>query len=453
MKYIFLLLLLPICATSQSLPDVFNVATFGAVADGKTDNTTAFQNAIDSAAIKGGRVYIPSGQWLIAGSVKVKPGVSLMGTNEAPLSPYQLTGAVILATGGRDNEDAEPLFEMWNASAAKGFTVYYPEQKTTDIHPYPWTFYIRNPAIVHSPTEKRKETFDVTIENITLINSFNGIRCGPDENGRHRIRSVHGCVLRRGIMVDWTGDIGRIENIQFHSHYWFHPATNGNWDNVFKYMQQHLEAFIFGRTDWEFVTNTFVFPAKIGYRFIKTAMGTCNGQFNGIAADATETCMLVESIQSQGLLITNGQFNSHKVGKSTQIIIDSSCDGTVRFTNCGFWGPAEHNVVINGRANASFQNCYFSTNYISKNPMEPNYSIVANKGKLQVSTCTFDGVQTDEVAQWNYGGPKKMPPCIQLNKGVKFAVITGNTGYNGVKVQNNIGTRAIIKENEPPVNW
>ncbi len=51
-------------------------------------------------------------------------------------------------------------------------------------------------------------------------------------------------MLRRGILIDWTGDVNRIENVQFHSHFWFHPSTNGNWDNVFNYMQQHLEAFI-----------------------------------------------------------------------------------------------------------------------------------------------------------------------------------------------------------------
>ena len=71
-----------------------------------------------------------------------------------------------------------------------------------------------------------------------------------------------GACSRRGILVDWTGDIGRIENVQFHSHFWAHPAFAGNWKRVFAYMQQNLEAFIFGRTDWEYVNNTFVFPGQ-----------------------------------------------------------------------------------------------------------------------------------------------------------------------------------------------
>ncbi|MHA4806872.1 NAD-dependent epimerase/dehydratase family protein [Flavitalea flava] len=450
LKFFILVLLIPYLSPGQSLTEFSqSVISFGAVADGHTDNTMAFQKAIDSVAVQGGRVYIPAGQFLIGGSIKIKPGVSLFGTNDAPLSPYQLTGTVILATGGRDREEAEPLFEMWNASTAKGFTVYYPDQQTNDIHPYPWTFYIRNPAVVHSLTERRKETFDVTIEDITLINSFNGIRCGPDENGRHRIRNISGCVLRRGIFVDWVGDVGRIENIQFHSHFWFHPTTSGNWDQVFAYMQQNLEAFIFGRSDWEYVTNTFVFPAKVGYKFISTSNGQCNGQFSGIGADATQSALVAESIQSQGLLISNGQFNTHLKGRSAQIIVEKSCAGSLRFTNCGFWGPSANNVLVLGNSFVSFQNCYFSNNHVSRDTSTPGYSIIAENGKLQVQSCTFDGMQTDEVAQWTYGGTKRRPPCILLRSGVKSAIITGNNGYGGVKISNGIGRKAIIRDNEP----
>jgi hypothetical protein len=434
---------------SQLLPDLYTITAYGAVADGTTDNTLAIQQAIDAAAVKGGRVYIPSGQWLVAGSLKVKSGVSLVGTNEGPLSPYQLTGSVILATGGRGNENAEPLFEMWNASIAKGFTVYYPGQEVNDIQPYPWTFYQRNPPVVHSLTEKRPEDFNVTIEDITLINSYNGIRTGPEENGRHIIRDVHGCVLRRGIFVDWVGDIGRIENVQFHSHFWFHPATKGNWDTVFDYMQKNLEAFIFGRSDWEYVTNTFVFPAKIGYKFIKTENGMCNGQFLGIAADATETCIVAEAIQSQGLLITNGQFNSHRKGRSTQVIVEKGCEGSIRFTTCGFWGPVEQNVQILGNSTVSFLNCYFSSNHVSKDPANPNWSIIAEDGKLQVQQCTFDGTQTDEIKQWSYAGSKRRPESIWIKKNVKHAIISGNNGWNGVSIKNEIGKKAVVKDNEP----
>lgn len=312
----------------------FSVWDYGAKADSITDNTAAFQRAIDAASVSGGTVFVPAGKYLIKGSLLLQ-GVALKGENIAPRSWEPLNGTIILATSGRDNEKASALFEMRNSSAVSGITVFYPEQHVDDIHPYPWTFHIGSYS-------KDSTVFDCTIENITLINSYNGIHAGPNENGRHRIESVFGCALRRGIFVESVGDIGRIENVQFHCHFWGSKATNGDFGKVFKFMQANCEAFILGRSDWEYMTNTFVFPAKIGYHFIHTEngkwSGECNGQFSGIAADATETCIVVEAIQSQGLLITNGQFNSHLAGRSTQIIVEKSCEGSVRFTKLWFLG-------------------------------------------------------------------------------------------------------------------
>lgn len=53
------------------------ITAFGAVADGKTLNTTAIQQAIDAAAAAGGTVVIPKGVFL-SGSVFLKPGVELL---------------------------------------------------------------------------------------------------------------------------------------------------------------------------------------------------------------------------------------------------------------------------------------------------------------------------------------------------------------------------------------
>jgi hypothetical protein len=441
------------CALLSSIPaqsvteSPFSVLNFGAVADGTSDNTAAFQKAIDAASVSGGIVTVPAGKFLIKGSLLLH-GVSLKGENIAPRSWEPLNGTIILTTGGRDNEKGPSLFEMRNSSSVSGITVYYPEQLIDEIHPYPWTFHIG----CYSPDST---VFDCTIENVTLINSYNGIHAGPNENGRHRINSVFGCVLRRGIFVESVGDIGRIENVQFHCHFWGSPATKGDFRKAFKYMQANCEAFILGRSDWEYMTNTFVFPAKIGYRFIHTENGNwsgeCNGQFSGIAADATECCVLVESIQPMGLLITNGEFNSHMAGRSTQIIVEKGCEGSIRFTNCGFWGPVKQNVLISGNSSVSFLNCYFSNNNVSKDITAPNWSIVAEDGKLQVIDCTFDGTQTKEIKKWTYGGEKLRPECIWLKEGVKHAIITGNNGYNGVSIKNDIGKRAIITQNEKPV--
>ena len=387
----------------------------GVKADGVTDDTAAIQAAIDKAAEKGGQVQLPPGKYLVTGSLKVKPGVAVVGDAVAPQYIKPLLGTVILATGGRDKEDAPALFELGDSSAVQGLTVYYPEQKPTDIHPYSWTFHLQGG--------------DNTVENVTLINSYNAIRVGPEPNVRHRIRSVYGCALRRGVLVDGCSDIGRVENVQFHCHWWSAPEVGGNWDPVFTFMWKNFEAFVFGRTDWEYITNNFVFPVKIGYRFIGTKAGQCNGHLTANGADAAQVCVQVDEIQPMGLLITNGQFVAFNGDDPTAIVVNETCAGQVRLVNCNFWGSFRRVANLKGRSFVGFSDCYFS-GWDAKGQGLP--AIDAQAGRLQVQGCSFVGRL-----------------AVRLGEKIKHAIITGNNGSTGVRVDDQSGGKAIIKDNEP----
>ena len=189
---------------SGSADGVYSVMNYQAKGDGTTDDTHAIQTALDEAGKIGGEVFLPPARYLVSGSLHVPPGVSVVGSARMPQYSDPLTGTILLATGGRDNEEAKALFELGSNTSVSGLTIYYPEQKANDIHPYSWTFHLQGN--------------DNTLENITLVNSFNGIKVGPEPNVRHRIRSVYGCVLRRGLEIDGCTDIGRVENVQFHGH-------------------------------------------------------------------------------------------------------------------------------------------------------------------------------------------------------------------------------------------
>lgn len=58
-----------------------NVKDFGAVGDGKTDDTKAFQDALAEAAKKGATVRVPEGRWVISGVLEI--GTSGMGIKGA----------------------------------------------------------------------------------------------------------------------------------------------------------------------------------------------------------------------------------------------------------------------------------------------------------------------------------------------------------------------------------
>ncbi|HSA03704.1 MAG TPA: glycosyl hydrolase family 28-related protein [Candidatus Paceibacterota bacterium] len=407
-------------AISADDTGMWSVQAFGVTANGTTDNTVAIQKALDEAAQAGGRVLLSPGRYLVSGSLRIPPGVTLQGTTDSPVWSEPLKGSVILATGGRDREDAPALFELGHSSTVRGITVWYPEQKPTEIHPYPWTFHL--------------EGHDNTVENVTLINSYNGIRIGPGNNVRHRIRSVVGCVLRRGIFVDFCTDIGRIENVQFHCHWWSAKAVGGDWKPVHEFMWKNLEAFIFGRTDWEYVNNTFVYPVNIGYRFIATTNGMANGQFSGIGADEAQVCVKVDAIQPMGLLISNGQFVCMHGEVRVPVLVEKTCRGSVRLVNCAFWGPNRQCVISHSSSFVSLSDCYLSSTGRTKNP---GVSLIeADGGKLQVRGCSFG---SDE-------------PAIALKTGLQHAIITENNGVVRLEIANEIGEKAVIANNESTEN-
>jgi hypothetical protein len=405
-------------AIAAESPGTFSVLAAGAKADGVSDDTAAVQRSLDEADRSGGRVQLPPGRYLVKGSLRIPPGVTLQGVMDSPVWSEPLKGSVILATGGRDQEDGPSLFEMGHSSAVRGVTVWYPEQQITNITPYSWTFHLQG--------------YDNTVENVTLINSYNGIRVGPEGNLRHRIRSVYGCVLRRGILVDGCSDIGRIENVQFHCHWWSAPAVGGDWRPAHEFMRKNCEAFIFGRTDWEYVNNTFVFPVNIGYRFIQTKAGAANGQFSGIGADEANVCVKVDAIQPMGLLIANGQFVCMHGDSRIPVLVESTCQGSVRLVNCSFWGPNRQCVVSHSQSFLSVSDCYLSTTFGGANQARLPL-VEADGGKLQVRGCSFG---TDE-------------PSIALRKGLRHAIVTENNGVRGAQILNEIGDRAIIANNEP----
>ena len=124
-------------------PASSSVLATGAKADSVSDDTAAIQQSLDGAAKNGGRVQLQPGRYLVKGSLHIPPGVTLQGVMDSPVWSAPLKGSVILATGGRSQEDGPALFEMGHSSAVRGLTVWYPQQQITNITPYSWTFHLQ----------------------------------------------------------------------------------------------------------------------------------------------------------------------------------------------------------------------------------------------------------------------------------------------------------------------
>jgi len=374
-----------------------NVRDFGAKGDGQTDDTAAFQQALDAAAAAGGgSVEAGVGSYLIKGRLGIPDFVTLSGVWTTPTAWSQYKGTTLLAVEGEGSEDGPPFISLGASSTLKGITVFYPNQKPDAIKPYPWCVAGRggdNSAIV----------------DCLLVNPYLGVDFGTRPSGRHYIRNLYGQPLRKGIFVDKCYDIGRIENV----HFW--PFWNGDdKTGAVKFNHEHGEAFIFGRTDWEYVLNTFMWGYKIGYRFIQTEAGATNGNFLGIGADANETSVLVEASQPYGILITNGEFVAFLGEEPVEVRVLPTNTGSVQFQNCAFWGPAHHIASLAGTGVVTFNNCHF------QEWAQGVAAIQASEGSLSVIGCTFS----------------RESPQAELGEGVRSAVIMGNQVKGKLDVRN-----------------
>lgn len=376
--------------------DQYSVLDFGAKADGKTDDTAAFQTALNTACKEGGGVvYAPRGNYYFTGHLNVPAAVTLKGMWESvpahngirdPGLPSPTSdGTTFLVTESRGREDAPPFITLNHNSTLKGVVIYYPEQKPgEEPAPYPYAIAMRgkNPAVL----------------GVELLNPYNGIDAAHNE--RHLIRDVQGQPLRRGVYVDDIFDIGRIEDVHFNPWWSVRPR-------LLRWQQEHGEAFIIGRSDWQYMFNTFCFGYHVGYRFVQTSRGVCNGNFLGIGADDCYTAVVVDNCAPMALLISNGEFVSFHGPDPTMISVGTTNTGSVRFVNCAFWGPCNQIAKIAGRGTVAFSDCTFMQ-WDHKNEGKPALQI--ESGTIMVRGCEF---QQDK-------------PQLELGENVRRAVVSDN---------------------------
>jgi outer membrane murein-binding lipoprotein Lpp len=375
----------------------FNVRDFGAKGDAKSDDTAAFQRAIDAAhADGGGTVFVPRGNYLIASHITVKKFVSLKGIWEAPPAYAQMQGTTLLATNDEHGLQGTPFITLTENNTLAGLVIFYPNQSKEDPKPYPWT--VRGAG-----------GDNCTIKDCLFVNPWAAVDFGTNPCGRHLIDGLYMQSLYRGIFIDRCFDVGRINNV----HIW--PFWT---EGLMKWTEQNGTAFILGRTDWEYISNCFCISYKVGYHFVANKDGPGNCVLTTCGSDIGPTAVLVDDTQGHaGVTFVNGQFMAG-------IEVRPTNHGPVKFTACGFWGVQnvhESHAVLAGKGTTSFENCHFIA-WDQKKTHAP--AILAKSGALTVTGCDFMD-----------GGKNQ----ITLEKDVESAIIVANRLRGGEKIINNSG--------------
>lgn len=399
-----------------------NVCKFGAKGDGQHDNTSAFQKALQKAAVSGSKVIIPEGQYRFSGTISIPEGVTLEGIWPGPHTSQLGKGTTLLCLSGRDKETDAPFISLLTGSTIKGVTIFYPEQKVDDIHAYPWTI------------QGRGQHYNIL--DVTIANAYNGIDCGTFHNEGHHLRNILMCALHQGVFIDQTTDIGRMENVHIHNVYWWrvdkpYKLQDSEVKALEEYTKKNLTGFLIGRTDWEYISNSFVIWAKVGFHFVKTASpagGLANALITQSGSDLGPVAVKIEAVQSHaGVIFENCQFMSgFDIGPENR--------GPVKLNNCGFWGRPGSGSQIDmaGQNTLTVTATHFHKwdyDHVGR------ACIRVMNGSLLMSQCDF----------MKDGNPS---PHVYLGPLAQSAVITGNRFQHGeTKIINESQAQVMLDNN------
>jgi hypothetical protein len=403
---------------AQSEFDYVNVKEYGAKVDGKSDDTQAIQRALDAAVKKGGICFLPSGNYRLNGSLFVPVGVTLKGSNDGVPHSSHPIGTVLHIYGGKNNAFASPAISLKSNASVKNLIIHYPEQQAPpDVIPYPWTIQI--------------EGVMCQVVDITMTNPYQAIDAGSKWNELHILRNIFACPLKTGVYIDQCTDVGRTENVHFNPNFWknmgfeqtlpvppsdYEGGKDKFWnDLLIPYLEQNLIGFKIGRTDWEYISNSFVIFAKHGFLFDDFGFGEGNALVTQSGSDIGPVAVQVNKVQKiSGVQFTNCQFMSTvKIGPENT--------GPVKISNSGFWitEDTREQVVHEGSGTLILNACHFSDWDI---PNEGNPCIRASNGRLIVSNCEF-------VRPWT-GDIYTKKQAVLFEKDFISGTVTGSLFHN-----------------------
>lgn len=278
----------PPVVVAAGQPGTFVVTDYGAVADGKNDDTAAFQSAVDAAAAEGGVVIVPSvggrSAYVVNGTITVPSGVSIVGaaagTGLAVTGPYPwpdtpLTGVKILA---RPSPADRPLFRLSPGTTVRGLWITYDQQPmpsdaelVDEAGPYQYlsfdavrSFFVDEHVAPTGPTFYIESGDQVTIQDIIADRYWDFLYM--KEGGPLRVDSVTLYGYHRGFTIEDSDAVNTFTNISFTPTVGpFVPGTGTGaeeWTWAFGAIASQVDnvGFQFGRSDG-FVLDNIAFRA------------------------------------------------------------------------------------------------------------------------------------------------------------------------------------------------
>lgn len=291
---------------------------------GESSSTLAIQQAIDDcAALGGGTVYLPHGKYLVTSRIEIKPYVNLRGDYR---DPDQVDdgdyGSIIVA--GVPSTEAEVgsdynLFRLQGSTALIGLTFFYPLQFMDNVVPYAYAI-----EIPGGLTTDYHNVF--TIKDVTFINAYRGICASITKNGTMKsvtheqlhLENIKGTVLREGVHLTNSSEVGAFNGITFNSTYWSEAGKDFNAPdsrNIKDFTAQNSVGMILGDLEWQEIENISISDYHTGIYFhnktrvVDYPMSFIGSLYNVSIKNATYGVFVEKLYPNMGIEIANSNID------------------------------------------------------------------------------------------------------------------------------------------------
>jgi len=405
-------------------------APYSAAGDGKTDDTPAFQKALDDVgAAGGGIVFVPTGNYMIKTHLKVPAGTSLVGVGRAPMAySAKSPGSTLLAVEGAGSIEGAPFLMLLGPnSTLEGITVFYPDQVIAEKPlAYPWTV--------------RGSGENVSIINVLLVNPYQAVDFATNQSARHFVRGLYGQPLFKGIWVDQCYDIGRIQDV----HFW--PFWTQD-KRIVDFTTTNGRTFIFQRTDWEVVQDIFCWGYHVGVEFSASKFGGMNGQMTDIDLDNVNIGFDVSATQPYAVHVSN--LNIANAGAGTDHVAiwghGSGKGAELSVRGASFWGFIKQVLRWENSGAVSLSDARL----IPWNIERPLVEILA--GTALIHDNIFLPYHQEHIEDYWSHDPvpaNKSVIAVRIGPGVDKVMVNGNQ-LGGNKIVNEAGEHALLANNQP----
>lgn len=365
-----------------------SVADYGAVADGKTDNTAAFQNALDYVRSQGGgTVYVPAGFYNFTGTLKIPRSVYLAGAWYDPdTEPDKAaSGTVLLVSSSKGDADGTPFITVGASAGVIGLTFYYPDQSVDEngAIPYPATLLIMDNWAGDSTQHA------ATISCVTLANSYFGID-GTRGNQLFYLNTARITAFDRGFAVNKCYDCGRTMNLTVSPRYFaaYTSASGGDGDAALSAasaaMKKNVTGIVMMRTDWQMMYKTTVESCRVGVSCERNPDSAEETAGNGSLIDFTiKDCNIGVDCYYGSFQFSLGTIDCTGDG-AVAVRVNDTVVGNFNFYDCNIASDGNGIETVGGGTGVlSVQNCDFSR--------WNGYAIKHSGGSAELQSSTFSG--------------------------------------------------------------